>query len=264
MANLENIRVVLVEPLYSGNVGSVCRAMANAGMVDLALVNPKRQDMNEARMMAVHATDILEDRTEYATLAEAVADCGAVMGTSCRGGLYRAHARTPRGWAPKALEVAETGKVALVFGREDKGLSNEELALSTQIITIPTTEEYKSLNLAQAVMVCCYEVFVAAEEFVPPEEKSVEAPSEVRERMFEIWKQTLFDIGFFKEDKSRHMMMGLRRVLSRGPLTTDDARIMMGIAKQAQWAAHNDPAAEKPRTRWVRDGKERETEHGDE
>ena len=84
------------------------------------------------------------------------------MGTSCRGGLYRAHARTPRGWAPKALDVAETGKVALVFGREDKGLSNEELALSTQIVTIPTTDEYKSLNLAQAVMVCCYEIFVAA------------------------------------------------------------------------------------------------------
>lgn len=241
MANLVNIRVVLVEPLYGGNVGAVCRAMANTGMVDLALVNPRRLDMDEARMMAVHATDILDGRTECTTLAEAIADCGAVMGTSCRGGLYRAHARSPRGWAPKALEVSETGKVALVFGREDKGLTNEELALSTQIITIPTADEYKSLNLAQAVMVCCHAIFVAAGEYEPPEEKSVEAPSEIRERMFEMWKETLFDIGFFKEDKSRHMMMGLRRVLARGTLTIDDAKILMGIAKQAQWAARSKP-----------------------
>ena len=237
--SINNIRVVLVGTLYGGNVGSVCRAMANMGFCDLALVAPQRLDMDEARKMAVHAVDILDGRKEFAELADAVADCGAVMGTSCRGGLYRAHSRTPRDWAPKALDVAASGKVALVFGREDKGLSNDELALCTQIMEIPTTDTYASLNLAQAVMVCCYEIFTASGSYSSPQEKSLEATSEARERMFGIWRETLFEIGFMKEDKADHMMMGLRRLLSRGVLTQDDIKILMGIARQSLWAARD-------------------------
>lgn len=235
--SLENIRIVLVGPLYGGNIGSACRAMANTGMSDLAIADPQPVDLDEARMMACHATDILDDRREFKTLAEAVADCGLVMGTTVRTGLYRQHARTPREWAPKALEVARTGKVALVFGREDKGLSNEELALCTQIIRIPTTTTYSSLNVAQAVMICCYELFVASGVYEPPKEKSDEAPSALRERMFEMWNTTLLRIGFMEEDKAAHMMYGLRRILARGRLTVDDVRILMGIARQANWAA---------------------------
>ena len=234
---LDNIRVVMVGPLYSGNIGSVCRAMANMGLSDLAIVDPPPLNMDEARMMACHAADILDGRSEFKTLAEAVSDCGAVMGATARMGLYRQHAKTPREWAPKALEVAREGRVALVFGREDKGLSNEELALCTQIIQIPTTKEYPSLNVAQAVMVCCYEIFVAAGVYEPPKEKSAEASSDLRERMFEMWRRTLLHIGFMEEDKADHMMYGLRRILSRGTLTVDDVRILMGIARQAYWAA---------------------------
>lgn len=116
-----NIRIVLVSPLYGGNVGSVCRAMANMGFSDLALVTPGRLDMNEASMMACHADAILEGRREFGSLPEAVADCGAVFGTSARGGLYRAHARTPRAWATRALQVAAGGRAALVFGRKTRG-----------------------------------------------------------------------------------------------------------------------------------------------
>jgi tRNA/rRNA methyltransferase len=214
--------------------------MANMGLSDLAIAEPRPLNMDEARMMACHATAVLESRTEFATMADAVADCGVVMGTTARKGLYRSHARTPREWASKALEVAREGRTALVFGREDNGLTNNELALCTQIIQIPTTEAFSSLNVAQAVMVCCYELFVAGESYQAPREKSAEAPSHLRERMFALWRETLLEIGFMKQDKADHMMMGLRRILARGTLTGDDVRILMGIARQAQWAAHAD------------------------
>ena len=124
---LANIRIVLVAPIYGGNVGSVCRAMANMGLSDLALVAPPDLDLAEAQMMACHAQHILEGRHEYADLGAALADCGTVFGTSARRGLYRQHARQPRGWAKDVLAAADAGKTALVFGREDNGLSNEEL-----------------------------------------------------------------------------------------------------------------------------------------
>jgi tRNA/rRNA methyltransferase len=236
--NLQNIRIVLVDPIYGGNVGSVCRAMSNMGLSDLALVAPKNLDMDEAKMMACHSTEILENRTEFATLAEGVADCGLVMATSAREGLYRAHCKSPRDWAPKAIEATETGKVAIIFGREDDGLTNEELAIATQVIRIPTAEANSSLNLSQAVLICCYEIFVASGVYVPPQEKSTEVTSEIRERMFDMWRKTLLQIGFMGEDTADHMMFGLRRILSRGPLTADDTKIMMGIARQMLWAAN--------------------------
>ena len=237
MSLLDNIRIVLLSPIYGGNVGAVCRAMANMGFSELAIAAPRNIDINEARMMACHACEILENRKEYPDLASAVTDCVAVMGATARTGLYRQHARTARDAAPRALESAWSGKVAIVFGPEDNGLSNEDLAACTQLIQIPTTEKFTSLNVAQAVLICCYEIFVEEGSYEPPEEKSPEAPSELRERMLDIWRETLFDVGFMKEDKADHMMLGLRRVLSRGRLTVDDIKILMGIARQSQWAA---------------------------
>ncbi|MFO7535761.1 MAG: RNA methyltransferase [Kiritimatiellia bacterium] len=239
MPRLDRIRIVLVNPLYGGNVGSVCRAMANTGLSELVVVAPPGLDMEEARKMAVGAKPILEARREVATLAEAVADCGLVMGATARLGLYRQHAASPREVAPRALEEAEKGPVALVFGREDKGLFNEEIALCTHLIRIPSHPNYVSLNLAQAVMVCAYELFVASGTFEAPLEKSGEAPAGLRERLFGIWRETLLDIGFMDEDKADHMMLGLRRVWSRGKMTVDDVTILMGIARQMKWRARH-------------------------
>ncbi|MBN1557268.1 MAG: TrmJ/YjtD family RNA methyltransferase [Lentisphaerae bacterium] len=237
MALLEHIRIVLVSPLYGGNVGSVCRAMANMGLHDLAIAAPRPLDMDEARMMACHAGHILEGRKEYGTTAEAVADRGMVVGTSARGGLYRQQAVTPREVAPGVLAAAEAGGAALVFGPENDGLGLADLALCTDIVEIPATEAVRSLNLAQAVMVCAYEIFTAAGTYVPPEEKTPPAPAALRERMFGLWRTALLEIGFMDETKADHMMLGLRRVWSRGTLTVDDVRILMGIARQMQWAA---------------------------
>jgi tRNA/rRNA methyltransferase len=235
---LKRVRVVLVSPLYGGNVGSVCRAMKNMGLTDLTIAAPTGgMDEREARIMACHAEDLFEARRETATLEEAVADCGLVAGTTARAGLYREHARTPREWAPRLLDAAFQAPVALVFGPEDRGLSNDELSPCTQLIQIPSSSEYPSLNLAQAVLVCAYELFLAADLCSPPCERSPEAPSELRERMFGLWREALLANGFLREDNADHMMQGVRRILSRGTLTISDVHILMGIARQTLWAA---------------------------
>ncbi|MEI6564853.1 MAG: RNA methyltransferase [bacterium] len=235
---MKNVKIILVGPLYGGNVGSVCRAMANTGLSDLTLVSPAATlDYDEAKMMAVAAHDILECRCEVSTLAEAVADCGLVMGTTVRPGLYRQHVKTPREWAPAILASASVNNVALVFGRENWGLTNEELAICTNLIQIPTSPDYPSLNLAQAVLICCYELYVASGSFEPPLEKSPECPTSTREHMFKMWRDMLMEVGFMNDEKAGHMMLGVRRIFSRSPLTTDDVNILMGIARQTLWKA---------------------------
>ncbi len=249
MARFENFRIVLVQPLYGGNVGSVCRAMANFGLSDLALVSPPALDLPEARQMAVGAQAILENRREFPTLAEAVADCGIVVGATGRQGLYRQHAIPPRELAPRLLEAAENSRVALVFGREDKGLFNSEIALCTLLLRIPSHPDYFSLNLAMAVLIACYELFLASGHWQPPLEKSPEAPSILRERFFTMWRNMLLAIGFMEPEKADHMMLGIRRIFGRGKMTEDDVRILMGVARQTLWVAEKAgliPAQEAP------------------
>jgi len=233
----ENIRIVLTSPLYGGNIGAVCRVMANTGLHDLAIAAPRQVDLQEARAMACNAWNIFEQHHEFPTLAEAVADCGLVVGTSARLGLYRSHSQTPREIAPRILNTTQSARVALVFGREDWGLSNDELTLCNLVIQIPSDPGYSSMNLAQAVMICCYELYVASGKFVPSEEKSPEAPSDLRERMFAMLEESLLAIGFMNHDKAMHMMLGFRRIFARAPLTIDDVKIIMGMARQTLWLA---------------------------
>jgi tRNA/rRNA methyltransferase len=234
----ENIRVVLVSPLYGGNVGSVCRAMGNMGLSDLVIAAPNELDMEEARKMACSAGEILASRREAASLEDAVANCATVAGTSARLGLYRSHSSTPRELAPHILEAARASSVALVFGPEDNGLGNEDLAVCTHILQIPTAADRSSLNLAQAVLICLYEIFLVGGTFEPSEEKAPVATTDLRERMFGMWREMLLDIGFMQDDMADHMMMGIRRIFSRGALTSDDVRIMMGVARQAGYTAN--------------------------
>ena len=235
---LKNIRIVLARPIYGGNVGAVCRAMANNGLSDLVIVAPQDLNMGDAHARACWAQSILENMKTVPTIEEAVADCGMIFGATARLGLYRLHSQTPREAAPGILAASENGKTALMFGPEDNGLSNEDIALCTNLIQIPSTPEYSSLNLSHAVAICAYEIYLATDSFQPSEERSPPAKTELREKMFETWESALLDIGFMKEDKARHMMLGIRRVLSRGAFTEDDVRIMMGIAKQTQWCAN--------------------------
>ena len=234
---LDNIRVVLVGTLYTGNVGSSCRAMANMGFHNLVLAAPNLQNgWDEAERMAVHAVDILNSRRECATFEEAVADCVAVVGTTARGGLYRQHVRAPRECAPDILSLAATGPVALVFGREDKGLLNEEVAQCTHLIRIPVDEGYTSINLSQAVLITCYEFFTATSLYQPPHEKSPPAPQAQKMQLMKNWSAMLQTIGFMKSEQADHFMQGFHRVFSRGVVTKDDAALLLGVARQAIWA----------------------------
>ena len=237
--DLDNIRIVLVGTLYGGNVGSACRAMSNMGIRHLRLVAPDAAlDWAEAEKMAVHADDVLAARETFATLGEAVADCVAVVGTTARRGLYRQHALTPRETAAAVAPLAATGPVAIVFGREDCGLHNEEVACCTHLVQIPTAA-YASLNLAQAVMVMVYELFLAAGSFEPVREKSPPAPAALKARMIGIWRDYLGEIGFMEPAMADLMMAAMSRIFSRGALTVDDVRILMGVVRQSRWAVAN-------------------------
>jgi len=238
MNPLENIRIVLVDPKTGGNIGSICRVMMNMGITDLAIVTPREHlDWEEARKLAYHAEGLLEQRKIFQTLEEAVADCTVVAGTSARTGMYRDHGGLPREIAPAIIDSATHHKAALVFGREDKGLFNEELATCTHIINIPSSDLYRSLNLSHAVMVCCYELFLIAggPSYAPPRERSSEANGEMRKRLYEDWSQMMLETGFCEPEKLEHMMLGLRRIFGRGKLTENDIKILLGIARQTRW-----------------------------
>ena len=244
MNPLDNITVVLVGTLYSGNVGSVCRAMANMGLSKLTLVAPRILDgWEEGRRLAVHATDILDARREVATLDEAVADCAAVVGTTARGGLYRATVQPPRVLAPEILRLAAQAPVAVVFGREDQGLHNDEIARCTHLIRIPVDPRYQSLNLSQALLIVAYELYSATGTYVSPVEEAVSlATQATKHALMAKWRQAMLDIGFMDEQKADHMMQGFQRIFSRGVRTDPDASIMLGAAHQMSWAGrHRSP-----------------------
>ena len=241
MNPLDNITVVLVGTLYSGNVGSVCRAMANMGLSKLTLVAPRILDgWEEGRRLAVHATDILDARREVATLDEAVADCAAVVGTTARGGLYRATVQPPRVLAPEILRLAAQAPVAIVFGREDQGLHNDEIARCTHLIRIPVDPRYQSLNLSQALLIVAYELYSATGTYVSPVEEAVSlATQATKHALMAKWRQAMLDIGFMDEQKADHMMQGFQRIFSRGVRTDPDASIMLGAAHQMSWAGRH-------------------------
>lgn len=243
---LRNVKVVLVGTLYGGNVGSVCRAMANCGMSELRLVAPDPGITWEfARRMAVHATDVLDSRKTFATLREAVADCVAVAGTSRRGGLYRRHFSDVREAAPSLAETARRGPVALVFGREDKGLLNEELLECTHILRIPASPDYPSFNLAQSAVLACHEIFraVSGPAANSELESSPLATADLRARTLDKLRAHLLRVRFMAESDADRMMEGFGRILARGALTEADMKLVMGAVAQTKWALDGASAA---------------------
>jgi tRNA/rRNA methyltransferase len=233
---LENIRIVLVRPKRSGNIGATARAMGNMGVHDLALVSPARINRFWADTMAVHAKEVLAHMRIHATLREAVADCGLIVGTTCRGGLYRDWSLAPRAMAPEIVTAACTNRVALVFGPEDHGLSNDDLRLCQRLITIPSHPTYPFLNVAQAVLLCCYEIFLAATH-EEKEEGRLLVSAERMELMYEKLKGALLKIGFLHSDNPEHIMFAFRRIFGRAGLEDRDVRILLGLAHQIVWYA---------------------------
>ncbi len=210
--------------------------MGNMGINDLALVNPGQLCRDEADTMAVHARDVLDAMQVHTSLRSATAECGLVVGTTRRSGLYREGALTPREIAPQIVASARANRVALVFGPEDSGLANDDLRFCHRLLTIPTEPTYASLNVAQAVLLCCYEVFIAAQGEVSSSPRPL-AVAERQELMYEKLKSALLQIGFLHGDNPDHIMFALRRVLGRAGLEDRDVRILLGMARQIEWYA---------------------------
>ena len=126
-----------------------------------------------------------------------------------------------------------------MFGREDKGLLNEEIAQCTHLIRIPVDEGYTSINLSQAVLITCYEFFTASGRYQPPREKAPPAPQAQKMQLMKNWAKMLLEIGFMKPEQEDHFMQGFHRVFSRGVFTKDDAALLLGVARQAIWAKEN-------------------------
>jgi tRNA/rRNA methyltransferase len=231
---LANVRIVLVRPRGAANLGAVARAMKNMGLSDLVLVEPGPMPRRAAAAWAVHAADILDRRRTVSTLAEAVADCGRVVGTTTRGGRYRARTLTPRAAAPQLLREAAQQRLALIFGPEDHGLSNEDLKQCQQLLAIPAAPRYPSLNLAQAVMVCAYELYLVSQPSPPADGLTLAEAGRV-DFMYRRLQEALLRIGFLPGDNPDHLMFALRRLLGRAGLEEADVRVLLGIARQIAW-----------------------------
>ncbi len=171
--NFNNIKIVLVNTSHPGNIGAAARAMKNMGFSKLALVEPNGFPSAECTARASGADEILKNATLHATLAEAIADCHLVMGTSARERKLAIENLDPRQAAEKLLETDV--EIALVFGRERTGLTNDELAMCHYHVHIPTVKDFSSLNLSQAVQVLCYELCISAEYSKPDMKKQKQA-----------------------------------------------------------------------------------------
>jgi TrmH family RNA methyltransferase len=235
---LSHIKIVLVETSHAGNIGAVARAMKNMTMSNLCLVKPKLFPNAEATARASGADDVLARAVVYENLADAVADCQLVIGASARGRTISWPELTPRQCAEKVVLHEADNKVAIVFGRENSGLKNHELDLCHFLLRIPCNSEYSSLNIAAAVQVVCYELFVAtgvqSESVVGDKGEQALATGTQMESFYQHLHQTLIDIGFMHPDKSKSIMRRLRRFYNRTLLDTKELDILRGILRMSQ------------------------------
>ncbi|MEW6663779.1 MAG: RNA methyltransferase [Thermodesulfobacteriota bacterium] len=230
----ENIAVVLVEPQIPENIGSTARAMCNMGLKRLLLVRPERCDLTRILRMATGPSmDIVEEMEVFEDLDSAIAPYQYVAGTTARTGVHRPALTDPRRLARDILPVAAHNRVALLFGPEDRGLSNEHLRRCHTIATIPTAS-FSSLNLAQAVLIVAYEIFLAAREPVPEALPRLANRFEL-EGMYDHLRDVLMKIGFINPQNPEHWMLNIRRFLSRIPLRAREVRIIRGICRQIDW-----------------------------
>lgn len=248
-----SIRIVLVETSHSGNIGAVARAMKNMGLSNLWLVNPASFPDEASYARSSGASDVLDRARVVPSLDEAVADCVLVMGTSARGRKVPWPVIGPPDAAAQALGHAERGQVALVFGRENSGLTNEELQRCHYHIHIPSDPDYSSLNLAMAVQVICYEVRMLylkglEEGSAAPQLRAMTRPGDEGwdvplapvsdvEGFFAHLEQVLVDVDFHRRDKPRQLMTRLRRLFQRAGMDQMEINILRGILTSVQKAA---------------------------
>jgi len=230
------IVIVLHEPQDLVNIAHVVRGMKNFGLRDLRLVNPGEYESYRVEGIAHQTQDVLARVRTYNTLAEALADCVHVVGFTARGRTAKRNLQRPREAALEVHTLAEGGPepVALLFGREDRGLSNEALDRCHRIVTIPSDPNYSSLNLAHAVIIMLYELALArgaeTQPFKTPRRPSEPTPTEEIERLFVDVATALRAIDFFKTRNADNVMRTMREIAHRTPLDLREVKLLRAIA----------------------------------
>jgi TrmH family RNA methyltransferase len=227
------VRIVLIDPSHPGNIGSVARAMKNMGVTDLVMVRPRSFPHAEAHALAAGADDILANARVVPTVSEAVADCGFVAGTTSRPRSYYWEFATPRDAAGRILALPDENRAALLFGSERYGLGTDDLQYCNLLVRIPANPEYCSLNLAMAVQLLTYEIFLAREQ--PRSTTQLErplAPAADVEHFYKHLEAVLHEIDF--ADRTGHLMERLRRLFNRAQMDANELNILRGILSAVQ------------------------------
>ena len=240
--NTQHLTIILVRPQSPGNIGSVARAMSNMGLHRLTLVSPLHFPHPEARMMACGAESLLQQARVVDSLSEAVATCHWLVGTSARRRRYRQASLTPRALAAQLPSMCDQHEVGLLFGPEDSGLTVPELNLCHAWVTIPTVATATSLNLAQAVMVLCYEIMQVRYRPAVHQAPALASMAEV-EAMYAHLRQAFSIRGFSDTHQIDRLLDGLRRIFDRSELERRDVRLLRGIARQLAWALRHPPSS---------------------
>ncbi|MGK7902111.1 MAG: RNA methyltransferase [Hormoscilla sp.] len=246
---IKGVRIVLVEPLGPLNVGAIARVMKNMGLHQLVLVNPQCDHHSpESRLMAVHAVDILSSAQVVPTIPAALEGCTRAIATTARERSTTPQLEHPRTALPWLLGTPS----ALIFGREDRGLSNAELNYAQRFLGIPSSQAYPSLNLAQAVAVCCYELYQGASAASQncqqqtaaaspgiasiAKEETQAAPREVLEAYYQQMEAVLLKIGYLYPHTAAARMSKFRRLCNRADPTGAEVAMLRGILRQVTWA----------------------------
>ena len=244
MSLLSRCRIVLVRTHFPGNLGSAARAMHNFGLTDLVLVDPLRfPDDLEARRLAAHGVGILDAARIVPDLGEALGDCVFTLATSglADGVVRQTFAGSPREKFPHLLRAAAMGPVAIVFGPEPHGLSNAEVTRCHGLVRIPVNPEAPSLNLAQSVAVCCYELFQAVAECEAAVPEQSIATFADQERMFAHLAEAFESIGYLYGTKAGPLLHAMRHLIGRSMPTPQEVRMLHGLARQILWASSQVP-----------------------
>jgi TrmH family RNA methyltransferase len=230
------IRIVLVEPSHPGNIGASARAMKTMGFEDLVLVAPEDFPCAEATARASGADDVLSHARVVASLSEAIADCGFIVGASARSRSLPWPTVDPRTCARVVLKEAAETTVAIVLGPEHSGLTNEDLGRCQQLVQIPANADYSSLNLAMAVQVLCYELRMVGNEGddeaepngLEPGTTSPATADELNGFHMHL-EDVLTEVGFLKTDHPKQLKLRLRRIFHRARMDQVEVNILRGV-----------------------------------
>ena len=261
---LSNIRIVLVEPAGALNVGSIARIMKNMGLSKLVLVNPQcDRNSEDAQKMAVHAADVLENASIVDNLPAALTGCQRAIATTARSRTIPTRLEFPRDALPWLIPPAPKPDLnsAVIFGAEERGLSNRELQYAQRFVCIQSNPVYPSLNLAQAVAICAYELYQAAARnnvdnpgsYVTVQKEESKDPNlaltsannatiDVLEGYYQDLETVLLEIGFLLPHTAKSKMEKFRRLYNRTNLTDEEVAMLRGIVRQMRWSMNNQRA----------------------